>query len=224
MQRIHLYLIAFLSIILLLIVTVLIVYACLRKRIICIRREKSETTETVHDVLVFGKTYEVSYELAVKKCKIGKYSVILLPRDTPITLEVIICQCEQVQFVMDFELSDNIIEENDEDYVFVHDNIHLSFPVCQDSYKEGIPKTSLISNKTFSVSCAICLDEFRFKDKTLVLKCHHGFHKNCIIKAFHENPVCPCCQDRNSVTIIQLRNKIPVPSLGSSYGSIGSLR
>ena len=89
---------------------------------------------------------------------------------------------------------------------------------------QDVPKTTLTSNKTFSVSCAICLEEFRFNEKTLLLKCHHGFHKNCIIKAFHENPVCPCCQDRNSVTIIQLRNKIPVPSLESSYGSIGSLR
>ena len=224
MQRIHLYLIAFLSIILLLMVIALIFYTCLRKRIICFKRQKSKTTETVHDVLVFGKTYEASYELVVRKCKIGKYSVILLPPDTPITLEVIICQCEQVQFVMDFELSDNMIEENDEDYIFVHDSIHSLFPVRQDSYNEDVPKTSLTTNKTFSVSCAICLEEFRFNEKTLLLKCYHAFHKNCIIKAFHENPVCPCCQDRNSVTIIQLRNKFPVPSLESSYGSIGSLR
>ena len=52
-------------------------------------------------------------------------------------------------------------------------------------------------------SCAICLNEFKNKEKTKVLICSHAFHDKCIETWLYRARDCPLCK----------RNALPEDSL-----------
>ncbi len=44
--------------------------------------------------------------------------------------------------------------------------------------------------------CMICLDDYKDEDKIRILKCEHGFHKDCVDKWLKDcNYKCPICRD-----------------------------
>ena len=52
-----------------------------------------------------------------------------------------------------------------------------------------------------SDACSICLNDFRVKDKLIVLACEHPFHEECISKWLSQAKECPNC--KRDTTIIQ---------------------
>lgn len=42
--------------------------------------------------------------------------------------------------------------------------------------------------------CPICLDAYNSKDKVLILKCSHLFHKKCLQKWIEKSINCPICR------------------------------
>ena len=59
----------------------------------------------------------------------------------------------------------------------------------------------LVDNTTLvedGLDCCICLDKFDENGKSIVLKCNHRFHTNCIINWFEKELTCPLCR-RNTV-------------------------
>jgi hypothetical protein len=65
-----------------------------------------------------------------------------------------------------------------------------------DQLKEYIvDNTTQVDN---GLDCCICLDKFDENGKSIVLKCNHRFHINCIINWFEKELTCPLCR-RNTV-------------------------
>lgn len=42
--------------------------------------------------------------------------------------------------------------------------------------------------------CSICLEKFKKKEKKIIIKCSHEFHKNCIKEWLKNNNTCPLCR------------------------------
>ncbi|KAI3801782.1 hypothetical protein L1987_29896 [Smallanthus sonchifolius] len=42
--------------------------------------------------------------------------------------------------------------------------------------------------------CAICLDEFKAREKIAQLRCAHRFHSECLLPWLGSNAHCPCCR------------------------------
>lgn len=58
-----------------------------------------------------------------------------------------------------------------------------------------VPSKKLKSAEEDTKHCVICMDELENGEGTTVLsKCNHHFHKNCIDECFKRNPQCPCCK------------------------------
>ena len=54
-------------------------------------------------------------------------------------------------------------------------------------------------NKEKYKECAICLEEYNDEDKVRILKCEHGYHKECIDKWLTNcNYKCPVCRDESN--------------------------
>lgn len=49
------------------------------------------------------------------------------------------------------------------------------------------------STNHYGNSCSICLDEFKYHDKIIRLKCQHIFHENCLKKWCYTGEKCPNC-------------------------------
>ncbi|KAL6184367.1 hypothetical protein ACLB2K_045769 [Fragaria x ananassa] len=51
-------------------------------------------------------------------------------------------------------------------------------------------------------SCPICMDDFEEKEDAApiarLLSCFHVFHRHCILRWLHRNPLCPLCQSGES--------------------------
>ena len=50
--------------------------------------------------------------------------------------------------------------------------------------------------------CVICLEEFKYRDKTIILPCIHFFHNNCIKSWLKRDNSCPICKfeiSRNNI-------------------------
>ncbi|KAJ7993950.1 hypothetical protein DPEC_G00259990 [Dallia pectoralis] len=45
--------------------------------------------------------------------------------------------------------------------------------------------------------CAVCLEDFKFKDELGVLPCQHSFHRKCLVKWLEVRCVCPMCNKPN---------------------------
>lgn len=50
-------------------------------------------------------------------------------------------------------------------------------------------------NDSSDDNCIICLDNFKLNDEILYLPCMHLYHKECIIKWFLKEDICPLCRD-----------------------------
>ena len=211
--------IASISVIIIWSIIAFVCHICLRKRIICVRNYKSKTGKTVYDVIVLGRSYETTYEIPVKKKKFCKYTLLILPFQTKITLQVLVCQCKLVKYLIDSRI--DMPESNDVPNNSVIDDLgYTSFPI----FSEAEGRNRAVSFKTYSTCCVICLDDFQVKEDILLLNCRHGFHRSCIVKSLFGKPSCPCCNSNESIRIINLSKETPLtfPSLGSSYGSIGT--
>uniref|UniRef100_A0A8C4QUR7 Ring finger protein 24 n=1 Tax=Eptatretus burgeri TaxID=7764 RepID=A0A8C4QUR7_EPTBU len=42
-------------------------------------------------------------------------------------------------------------------------------------------------------TCAVCLEDFKVKDKLGICPCRHAFHKKCLIRWLHIRKSCPLC-------------------------------
>lgn len=202
----------------------LLIHVYFWKRLIFIRKNRSKSGKTLEDTLVFGKSYDGIFEIPHKRFKCCCYTVILLPSKIPTTLNVLICRCKTVEFIIDTEIVNTSVTDITDGLVLIEGLDYISFPIFRET--NNCPKTRghkrTHSYKTYSSKCAICLEEFAKKEKILLLNCKHGFHKDCIVKSFCTVPACPCCQDHSGVKVIEIKNKtqLIIPALGSSYGSI----
>jgi len=56
-------------------------------------------------------------------------------------------------------------------------------------------KQKNVEDEEITTNCVICMDELENgQASTLLSKCNHRFHKNCIDECFKRNPQCPCCK------------------------------
>uniref|UniRef100_UPI00358FBE8D RING finger protein 24-like isoform X2 n=1 Tax=Myxine glutinosa TaxID=7769 RepID=UPI00358FBE8D len=58
-------------------------------------------------------------------------------------------------------------------------------------------------------TCAVCLEDFKVKDKLGICPCRHAFHKKCLIRWLHIRKSCPLCIS-------------PIPLPGSSSAKLPS--
>ena len=66
-----------------------------------------------------------------------------------------------------------------------------------DQLKEYIfDNTTLVSD---GLDCCICLDKFVENGESVVLKCNHRFHINCIINWFEKEATCPLCRRNTDI-------------------------
>lgn len=49
-------------------------------------------------------------------------------------------------------------------------------------------------SKDINETCAICIEPLKEGDTSIVLKCNHVFHKDCIISWFKKELICPICR------------------------------
>jgi len=206
-------------------VLALLIHVCFWKRLIFIKNNRSKTGKTLEDIFLFGKSYDGIFEIPHKRFKCCCYNVILLPSKIPITLQVLICRCKIVEFIIDTKILNTSVTDITDDLVLIEELDYTSFPIFREIENEASKakgRERTLSYKTFSLKCAICLEDFKENEKILLLNCKHGFHRECIIKSFCTVPTCPCCQDQSGVQVIDIKNEtqIIVPALGSSYGSI----
>ena len=55
-------------------------------------------------------------------------------------------------------------------------------------------------------NCIICLEDFKNKDKALILPCIHLFHKNCINNWLKKQNTCPICKFKLTRSNINSQN------------------
>ena len=55
-------------------------------------------------------------------------------------------------------------------------------------------------------NCVICLEDFKNRDKAIILPCIHLFHKNCIKSWLKGHNSCPICKFKLTGSNIQLQN------------------
>ena len=54
----------------------------------------------------------------------------------------------------------------------------------------------ILALKYISISCSICLVDYKKKDITMMLPCKHKFHTNCINIWLHKKSNCPLCRKK----------------------------
>ena len=55
-------------------------------------------------------------------------------------------------------------------------------------------------------NCVICLEDFKNKDKAIILPCIHLFHKNCINNWLKTKNICPICKFKLTSSNIESKN------------------
>ncbi|CAH1785192.1 unnamed protein product [Owenia fusiformis] len=59
----------------------------------------------------------------------------------------------------------------------------------------GYKRVCYLSKKLMNETCAVCLDEFKLKEKVCQLQvCKHGFHEKCLLAWLVQKNTCPLCQ------------------------------
>ena len=77
-------------------------------------------------------------------------------------------------------------------------------PIKKEKYILEEMKHDTIETETEEI-CAICIEDFKIGDSTIILKCGHTYHSNCIQPWFNEQihndkqVVCPLCKDIQEV-------------------------
>ena len=66
-----------------------------------------------------------------------------------------------------------------------------------DQLKEYIFDNTTIDDD--GLDCCICLDKFVENGESVVLKCNHRFHTNCIINWFEQELTCPLCRRNTDI-------------------------
>ena len=70
-------------------------------------------------------------------------------------------------------------------------------PSINDQLKEYIfDNTTIVPD---AHDCCICLDKFVENGESVVLKCNHRFHTNCIINWFEQELTCPLCRRNTDI-------------------------
>ncbi|XP_017850068.1 E3 ubiquitin-protein ligase RNF133-like [Drosophila busckii] len=50
------------------------------------------------------------------------------------------------------------------------------------------------SNKTITVTCSICMEQYKESDTIYTGSCGHVFHKDCLERWRKQSPLCPICR------------------------------
>ena len=64
----------------------------------------------------------------------------------------------------------------------------------KDQRLDQFQKMRVDENDSTLERCQICLGDFMFGDKMVVLSCGHYYHKVCMIRWLDRNPSCPHCR------------------------------
>lgn len=68
------------------------------------------------------------------------------------------------------------------------------YMICFHNLKENNNLKEIILIQDSEDECSICLEKFKEKEKKIILKCSHEFHKKCIKKWLNNNNTCPLCR------------------------------
>ncbi|EDV28570.1 uncharacterized protein TRIADDRAFT_18741, partial [Trichoplax adhaerens] len=49
--------------------------------------------------------------------------------------------------------------------------------------------------------CAICMDDYKKREKIRELPCSHGFHARCVDKWLRQHNSCPICRENINPTV-----------------------
>lgn len=86
---------------------------------------------------------------------------------------------------------------------------------CCKLYFEGLEcfcckiLSPLRQEKVHEYECSICLETLLDKTKDLSsLKCGHEFHKNCILEALKNSPLCPICKQNSRKGKKLMKNRV----------------
>jgi hypothetical protein len=116
---------------------------------------------------------------------------------------------ENNDIVLDIEENADLIQQND---ILIDENEKLkkNMEKLMENYPKDLLYERIISNK-----CAICLENYKYKDKICVTNCYHIYHKKCIDDNFEQGGnTCPECRfDLNNSIFMYLEFGIRITGM-----------
>ena len=200
-----------------LIVLILLVFLLFNvcKRCYCVHTRQRNTR---YGIIVIGKSQNFAKELLVNKILIWNYTIFVLPIDpeNEKILQVVVCICREADFMINSRVNCNETEVVKLENTSVKASTSHPCFETMSSYEE---RNNCFEFKTFSASCAICLEEFEVREKICILNCKHGFHRKCICHAIFFHTECPCCKSNSGFKTICLSNN-QLAEDTRSYGTV----
>lgn len=176
--------------------------------------------------------------------RVCRYCFILLPKEIELEKEVLVYQGKTLRYTLESHItktSETTIYwdwENTEKYQ--SEEIVLIEGERYTAFSKGLEITGENKNNhnnatayhkqsktydTFSISCQVCLESFLNGEEVFMLKCYHGFHKQCIVSCFLANHMnCPVCNADIGTMFVQFGKESQLlRTEGTNYGAIGEL-